>query len=253
MKITLVDRDAIPKSFSVGDRSHAVTLFTQDSDAIGALLAAEDGSYLDSFIRHNGNPHKSRYISASAINSALDERRKSREGTPGTKLGWDIPGHCLEVSESISKKFGFAMVVGNYMANDLKTQICVHAWNILPDLSVLDMTSDQFMDGANYRIVPRWHPDWLRYQPNYEEWEDICETGESLYSKEYLEYIQRQGKRINRTPPMTGLSYLHLPAADHDVQMEVSKIVTEFLREELKLHQLSLSRHTELEPGFPTP
>ena len=253
MKITLVDKNSISKSLSATDHSHAVTLFTQDNDAVGALLAADDGSYLDSFVRHNGNQHKSRYISTSAISSTLDERRKAREGTPGTRLGWDIPGHCLEISESISNKFGFAMVVGNYMANDLKTQICVHAWNILPDLSVLDMTSDQFMDGANYRIVPKGHPDWLRYQPDYEEWEDICETGESLYSKDYLEYVQRQGERINRTRPMTGLSYLHLPAADHDVQMEVSKIVTEFLREELRRHQLSLSRHAELESGWPTP
>lgn len=236
MKLTLVDAYSNKMVTAVTDQEHAEFIFKDEPNWIGALLSEDDGTLINSFVRDTDEPHQSAYLSEVAIREILENRRKTREGTPGTRLGWDIPGYCDEISSGILEDHGIAKVIGNYMAKDLKTQICVHAWNVLPDLTIVDMTSDQFMDGANYRIVPKGHPDWLRYQPDFEEWEELCQA--EGFSPSYLAYLEQQGTMINRTRPVSGLSYLHLPAASKAVEMELEPFVEEFLRSELEKHEL---------------
>lgn len=237
MWLTFVDADMNTTVIYAEGRDHAAEIFQSSEDRwIGALLAAEDKSYLDSFVRHSSSQNSHPAIPNSTLSDLLEKRRQTRQGTPPSRLGWDVPGYCAEMSCVIQSTLGITRVEGAYMAIDLKTQICPHAWNVLPDLTILDITSDQFMDGSNYRIVKKGHPDWLRYQPEYEYWEDLYEQGANQFSTRFLDHLKGNGERINRTPPLRGLEYLRLEKAGKAKSLAVFSIVEEFLSNAVSAH-----------------
>jgi hypothetical protein len=253
MKLTLVDKNANEEITEVADKDHAVTLLQAARHWIGALLLNDDGTYVDLFVRNIEVPQKCPYLENTSIEAILEDRKLTRTGTPGTRLGRNFPGYCSEISSAISKNYGFAIATGSYMARDLKTLISVHSWNVLPDLSILDMTSDQFLDGANYRIVQKGHPDWLRYQPDFEDWEEILKSGRGKFSKRFLDYVEHQGKNVNNTPHFDDLCYLLVPDANDAVKKSLAPIVEEFLSAELISHQLATGRRKDYESDSPAP
>jgi hypothetical protein len=73
-------------------------------------------------------------------------------------------GLCHVVSELAMNRFGWEFFSGAY-TNAADECICSgHVWNLLPDGAVLDMTSDQFGEGHDHRVVEPGDPDFSRYR-----------------------------------------------------------------------------------------
>lgn len=75
-------------------------------------------------------------------------------------------GQCGDVAEFICRRWGWVNIGGVYLSPSLEP-IGDHVWNVLPDGSILDATSDQFQEGHDIRLVPEGSPGFHRYRPEW--------------------------------------------------------------------------------------
>jgi hypothetical protein len=252
--------DAFEKTLTVPVESQveALALFQdaiQNDPWISATLRDNDGGFLASYQRLNGMVESHPSITPAAIKDALSVRSEARQGDlPGHGRDlWCITGYCHEVSEYLEQEYGLARTSGTIMAKDLITPICLHYWNVLPDLSILDMTADQLMEGHDFRIITTGHPDWFRYQPEYEcleDFEDMREEG--FYSDELIDFIVATGNRIgDKRASMK--EYLACMPADEPTKERLKPFVTEHLTIAVKEHEKyygSKLKREEREQGY---
>lgn len=201
---------------------------------IAATLLNHRDEYVDSYLRLSSDTQEtSPLVSQALIDDFLRARSVAREDF--THYGgpkWSIPGLCHEVSDYIQYTHGFARTSGTIMAKDCVTPICVHYWNVLPDMSILDMTADQLLEGADYRIIPKGHPDWYRYQPEFGYPDDVEDLrGHGVHSDELIDFIVETGNRIEQGLVAQHASpkrYLHVLPADEALKKKLEPLLTEF-------------------------
>jgi predicted HicB family RNase H-like nuclease len=238
MHLHLVDALEQTLVIRVEDVIEASALFT-GSVALYPWIAGtilDSDRYVESFIRIDADPDNHPLIDQSMIDTCVGVRRDCRtDEQPYSEAKWAIPGFCHEVSEFIQHEYGFARASGTFMAKDLVTPIGLHYWNILPDLSILDMTADQFMEGSDYRIIPKEHPDWLRYQPEYEYVDDIESIrGKGVYSDKLIDFIKETSNRLGSKTSSSLIEYLHAQPAKAETSDRIRPIVTEYLNSAIR-------------------
>lgn len=243
MYLNFVDAQALTLSVEVSDEDHARRVFDRAlriEPWLAATLRENNGRFVTSFQRLSAGVDTHPSITPEMIEDALRVRREVRLGDqlyPGEKP-WIVPGLCHEVSEYLEQEYGLARTSGTIMARDLVTPICLHYWNVLPDMSIVDMTVDQLQEGSDFRIIPPGHPDWFRYQPEYECVEDLEDDkgGRGQYSDEIIDFILETAKRIGRS--RAGLrDYIHSPVASPDLMAKLKPYVTEHLQVALKWNE----------------
>jgi hypothetical protein len=241
MHLHLVDDQENTVSVDVAGADEAKVVFEEallKDPWIGATLRDDNDDFVDSFLRISEEGRDSHpLLDQATIDLCLKARSESREGfTHYEGPKWSIPGLCHEVSDYIQHFHGFARTSGTIMAKDCVTPICVHYWNVLPDLSVLDMTADQLLEGVDYRIIPKGHPDWFRYQPEFENPDEVEELrGEGVHSDELLDFIIETGKRIDHgAMASTPKQYLHVEPASEALKLKLEPLLTEFMKHALK-------------------
>jgi hypothetical protein len=140
----------------------------------------------------------------------------------------------IAVTRYLEGEFGLARTSGTIMAKDCVTPICLHYWNVLPDFTIVDMTADQLMEGSDFRIIPKSHPDWYRYQPEFDDYEDTHDLlGKGIYSDVLIELIVQTGRRLERASrERSGYSkdYLHAEPASEKVKSSLEPLITEFFQ-----------------------
>lgn len=112
-------------------------------------------------------------------------------------------GQCSVVSEELGLAYGWHIATGAYTALNGEVICEDHAWNVLPDGSIVDATADQFGEGFDVRIVAPTDPDYRRYRNEWSvDWNpDIMpvECPQQLgYSKWAGEVDIKQVTRLNR-------------------------------------------------------
>lgn len=239
MQLHLINGYDTPLLVEVENSEVARKLFDQSLQHdpwIAAILTRDGNTFVDSFVRITQPEESHPLVPKSIIEQALKDRAQCREDwlfAERESKAW-IPGLCHEVSECLQVEFGFARTSGTIMARDCVTPICLHYWNVLPDLSILDMTADQLMEGSDYRIIPKGHPDWYRYQPEFDDFEDVQDLlGEGVYSDDLINFIVQTGRRIQQLPhksPGSFMSYLHAQPAGEELKSSLEPLITEYFQ-----------------------
>lgn len=235
MNLNFVDAQASMLSVRVNDEAHAQQVFEQALSLdpwIAATLRDDKGCFVTSFQRLIGEIDSHPSITSEMIKDALTVRTEVRFGDQlnHNEVPWFVPGLCHEVSEYLEEKYGLARTSGTIMARDLVTPICLHYWNVLPDMTIVDMTVDQLQEGFDFRIIPAGHPDWYRYQPEYECVEDLEDEkgGDGCYSDELIDFILETAGRVGRN--RAGLrEYLHCPAPSQELMKRLHPFISEHL------------------------
>ena len=235
MQLSFVDAQENTLSVEVSDEAHARQVFEQSlclDPWLAATLRDPKGRFVTSFQRLIGETESHPSITTAMIKKALSVRTEVRFGDElgGNEAPWFVPGLCHEVSEYLEQEYGLARTSGTIMARDLVTPICLHYWNVLPDMTIVDMTVDQLQEGYDFRIIPAGHPDWYRYQPEYECVEDLADDkgGRGFYSDEIIDFILETAERIGRK--RAGLrEYLHCPEPTPELRAMLHPHVTEHL------------------------
>lgn len=243
MYLNFVDAQELTFSVEVSDEAHARRVFDQSlriEPWIAATLREKDGSFVTSFLRLEGVAESHPSITPAFIEDAISARSDARRGDEllQNEKPWRVPGLCHEVSEYIEQSYGLARTSGTIMARDLVTPICLHYWNVLPDMTIVDMTADQLQEGFDFRIIPPGHPDWYRYQPEYECVEDLVDDkgGKGYYSDELIDFILETAERVGRK--RAGLrDYINAPAASVDLMAKLKPYVTEHLQVALESNE----------------
>jgi len=88
-------------------------------------------------------------------------RDEVRLGEGGSREYSLAGGRCGIVAEEIAVRFRWREFYGLYRLPDGRLE--EHAWNDLPDGTILDATADQFEEGHDIRVVPSGHPEYRRY------------------------------------------------------------------------------------------
>lgn len=97
----------------------------------------------------------------SAIGSvALDELRAERDEVRADEGGG---AQALLVAHRIENYFGWPAFEGVYLSPG-GAPVALHAWNVLPDMSVLDACADRFGEGHGVRAVAPGSPGWGRFR-----------------------------------------------------------------------------------------
>lgn len=240
MHLTFVDAQEFTLSVEVSDEDHARRVFDRALRVepwLAATLRESNGRFVTSFQRLSAGVDSHPSITPEMIEDVLRVRREVRLGdqlNPGEKP-WIVPGLCHEVSEYLEQEYGLARTSGTIMARDLVTPICLHYWNVLPDMTIVDMTVDQLQEGSDFRIIPPGHPDWYRYQPEYECVEDLADDkgGNGYYSDELIDFILETAERVGRK--RAGLrEYLHWKPADDALMAKLHPHVAEHLKLAIK-------------------
>ena len=263
MQLHLVDGQENTIVVEVAGQDEARVVFKDALEKdpwIAATLLDHRDEYVDSYLRLSSETQEtSSLVSQALIDDFLRARGEAREGF--THYGgpkWSIPGLCHEVSNYIQYTHGFARTSGTIMAKDCVTPICLHYWNVLPDLSVLDMTADQLLEGADYRIIPKGHPDWYRYQPEFEYPEEVEDLrGHGVFSDQLIDFIVETGNHIDRASIAALASpktYLYLEPADSDLKQKLEPLLTEFmefaLKDNVKAQAIYAKRRTKESTEF---
>lgn len=258
MYLTFVDAKELTLSVEVSDEAHAQRVFEQSLHIdpwIAAIVRDNNGGFVASLQRLVGAVESHPSVTPDLIRDALSIRSEVRLGDQldHAERPWLVPGLCHEVSEYIEGEYGLARTSGTLMARDLVTPICLHYWNILPDMTIVDMTADQLHEGFDFRIIPAGHPDWYRYQPEFECVEDLEDDkgGRGQYSDEIIDFILETAKRIGRS--RAGLrDYIHSPVASHDLMAKLKPYVTEHLQVALKRNEPEKPNVVNRLPDTPT-
>lgn len=235
MLLTFVDAQENMLSVNVDNEDHARRVFEESLSFdpwLGATLREGRGRFVTSFQRLKAEVDTHPSISQEMIEDALNVRRQVRMGDELNvgETPWFVPGLCHEVSEYIEQVYGLARTSGTIMARDLVTPICLHYWNVLPDMTIVDMTVDQLQEGSDFRIIPAGHPDWYRYQPEYECVEDLADDkgGKGFYSDELIDFILETAERVGRN--RAGLrEYLQCPAPSRETMERLHPLISEHL------------------------
>ncbi|MBI6885073.1 hypothetical protein [Pseudomonas putida] len=240
MYLNFVDAQELTFSVEVSDEAHARRVFDQSlriEPWIAATLREKNGSFVTSFLRLEGVAESHPSITPAFIEDAISARSDARRGDEllQNEKPWRVPGLCHEVSEYIEQTYGLARTSGTIMARDLVTPICLHYWNVLPDMTIVDMTSDQLQEGFDFRIITPGHPDWYRYQPEYECVEDLVDDkgGRGYYSDDLIDFILDTAERVGRN--RAGLrEYLQCPAPSRELMDRLHPHISEHLSVAIK-------------------
>ncbi|MHD0644725.1 hypothetical protein ACYPKM_03760 [Pseudomonas aeruginosa] len=235
MKLHLVNPLAETLALAVANEEEAEAAFHQaTADGwISGTLRDKDGCYIESFTRQIIPTESHPLITPEMIQAAVLYRRAEREGDEpsfAAEHSWLYGGMCHLVTEALLAQYGLARVSGTVMARDLETPICVHYWNFLPDLTIVDFTFDQLREGASYRIIRRGEPDWYRYQPEYEDPEDYESLrGAGVFSDTYIDLVlARAAGKSTMGKSIIDLSYLQAPAAEYAARAMLEPMLVEF-------------------------
>lgn len=241
MKLTFVDAQEHSLTVEVSDEGHAERVFDQslfNDPWIAATLRENDGQFTASFQRLNPQVDSHPSVTPEMIKDALSVRGQVRLGDelhPSDPL-WLVVGYCHEVSEYLEQEYGLARISGTIMAKDLVSPICLHYWNVLPDMTIVDMTADQLQEGFDFRIIPAGHPDWYRYQPEYSCVDDLeaDKGGNGFYTDEMIDFILSTAKRIEIGKHVGLREYLECEPANADLMAQLHPFVAEHLKVAIK-------------------
>lgn len=257
MHLNFVDAQELTLLVEVSDEAHAQRVFDNElcrDPWLAAALRQKDGRFVTSFQRLVGAIESHPAITSSFIQDAISVRSDARRGDQlyQNENPWLVPGLCHEVSEYIQEEYGLARSSGTIMARDLVTPICLHYWNILPDMTIVDMTADQLHEGFDYRIIPPGHPDWYRYQPEYDYVEDLegDKGGKGHYSDQLIDFILETAKRLEGRRKADLRTYFNCPVGNADLMAKLHPFITEYLTYDIQSNERYKNRSVESSYGY---
>lgn len=110
------------------------------------------------------------YFSVLAVSGQaemMDDARISEVASIRDETREEEGGHrALFVAHYLENYFGWPAFSGVYLAPD-GAPVALHAWNLLPDLAILDACADRFGEGHGVRVVRPDESDWRRFR---KEW-----------------------------------------------------------------------------------
>ncbi|MBB4861206.1 hypothetical protein HNP46_000017 [Pseudomonas nitritireducens] len=261
MILHLVNANGECLSIDVANRAEADRLFSEaveSGETIGATLRSRTGGYIDNLVRWGIEPETHHLVTDRMIKAGLAARQQEREDDEPTHNGqnpWVFGGMCHLVSEFMAYKYGMARIGGTVMMADLHTPICVHYWCITKDQTIVDMTADQLYEGASYRIIPKGHPDWYRYQPEYGFPEDLESLrGCGVYSDAFIDLVIARAASIEAYhEDATDLSHLGSTPGSEELRKELEPMLVELYdvaTRELEQYLGKSGRKTKTQVGF---